>query len=213
MGQRVTVDAARFDPFTGRFSVTGFAVTDREGVPFATFDRLEGRLHRRSLFRGHVWIHELALRNSAVRVVRYGSGEFNIADFIKRGEKSQGTTLDVTVDHFSLDGGLVTLEDRILMLTPPEHGAKTLESLDTFLFSEKAYLRDATGELALSLLAGPATAATIERLTGVVLPDRPWSHVTARLGDVDDEAVVAAARLAGADQLLCGFPVCLVLLP
>lgn len=158
--QRATVDAARFDPFTGKFSVSGFTLADREGAAFATFDRLEGRLHRRSLFRGHVWIQELALRNSAVRVVRYDSGEFNLADFIKRGEKrGEGSVLDVTVDHFSLDGGLVTLEDR--MLTPPRTWKAENLTLDARNVSTKR--NDGTA-VASSLLNGAPVTVKVDDL-------------------------------------------------
>src|SRR5262245_23302150 len=42
--------------------------------------------------------------------------------------------------------GLLVLEDRILIITPPDFAAKTSEALDNYLFSEKAYFRDATEE-------------------------------------------------------------------
>ena len=117
-GRQVTIDEARFDPFRGTLAVTGFRLADGDGAPFATFERLDVRLALASLLRGHLHVRDLVLKNSTVNVVRYESGEFNLADMIRRTDKkSEGGMLDVTVDHFLLDGGLVALDDR--MLHPP----------------------------------------------------------------------------------------------
>jgi folate-binding protein YgfZ len=77
------------------------------------------------------------------------------------------------------------LDDRILLVTPPGTAATTLEALDKYLFSEKVVLRDASAEWALLLLAGPAAPSLAERLTGVTLDARPWSHAAARLDGID----------------------------
>jgi folate-binding protein YgfZ len=77
------------------------------------------------------------------------------------------------------------LDDKLLVVTPGGAAAKTSEALDRYLFSEKAYFRDATGELSLLMLAGPQAAVLAERLTGTLPPERAWSHVGARLGDLD----------------------------
>jgi folate-binding protein YgfZ len=86
------------------------------------------------------------------------------------------------------------LDDRILVLTPPGLAASTVDMLDAFLFSEKATLRDATGEFALLVLAGPDVGAAIERLAGVALPGAAWSHVAARIADVDVRLVRGAGE-------------------
>ena len=80
---------------------------------------------------------------------------------------------------------LWTLDDRIYVVTPGGAAAKTTEALDKYLFSEKAYFREATGELSMLMLAGPEAPAVAERLTGTAAPESAWSHVAARLGDVD----------------------------
>src|SRR5688572_24901572 len=66
----VTIDALDVSLRTGRFSVRGFRVNDPDGGLLARFDSLEGRLHRRSIVQGHVWIEELVLTNGHVRIVR-----------------------------------------------------------------------------------------------------------------------------------------------
>jgi folate-binding protein YgfZ len=77
------------------------------------------------------------------------------------------------------------LEDRLLLLTPPGEGARTIQALDHYLFSEKAYFKDLTGEMALLMLAGPEATALVERLAGVAVPETAWGIVAARVADVD----------------------------
>ena len=84
---------------------------------------------------------------------------------------------------------VLALDDRMLLITPPDLAAKTNEALDTYLFSEKAYLRDATGEEAMMMLAGPEAAALAERLAGKVPDARPWSHVVGAVGGVSVRVV------------------------
>ena len=74
------------------------------------------------------------------------------------------------------------LEERILLVTPPGMAEKLQEALDRHLFAEKVSLRNATGEMAFVVLAGPETPALVSRLTGATLPVAAWSHVTASLG-------------------------------
>jgi folate-binding protein YgfZ len=94
------------------------------------------------------------------------------------------------------------LDDRMLVVTPPGRAAALLETLDRYLFSEKAYLRDATGEMDFVLLAGPEAPALVARLTDVSLPVAPWSHVTGSLGNVDARIVRGAAETGEAEVWL-----------
>jgi folate-binding protein YgfZ len=81
------------------------------------------------------------------------------------------------------------LEDRILLVTPPGRAEKTMEDFDKYLFAEKAFFRDATGESALLVLAGPAAPAMAARITGATPPDTAWSHVMGTLGGRDVRVV------------------------
>jgi folate-binding protein YgfZ len=74
-------------------------------------------------------------------------------------------------------------DDRIFVVTPPAMAAKTAEALDHYLFSEKVAIDDVSREHALVVLAGPAARATAERLTGALPPEKPWSHVAAKIGE------------------------------
>ena len=84
---------------------------------------------------------------------------------------------------------VLALDDRALVITPPGRAAALLETLDRFLFSEKAELRDATGELDFIVAAGPESLAMVTRLSGATIPTIPWHHVVAPLGGVDARAV------------------------
>src|SRR5688572_22048194 len=110
--RKVAIDAVDVDVSTGRFTVRGFRLADRDvPEPLATFDRLEGRLHRRSLLRLHIWFEHLTLVNPTVRIVRTGPGTFNISDlFGGKGSKP----LDITIDHFVISGGTAVLDDRVI---------------------------------------------------------------------------------------------------
>src|SRR5262245_25272666 len=99
-GRTVTIQALDISLASGQFSVRGFRVADREpGPPLVEFEKLEGRFHRRSLLRGHVWIENLALTAPHARIVRLGPNRYNISDLLGQGQPSKGV-LDVSVDHF-----------------------------------------------------------------------------------------------------------------
>jgi folate-binding protein YgfZ len=91
------------------------------------------------------------------------------------------------------------LEDRLLLVLPAGLAVKTTEALDHYLFSEKATLRDATGEWSLLMLAGPEAAALVRRLTGVEPPTGTWSHSVATLAGGEVRVVRGAAETGEAE--------------
>jgi folate-binding protein YgfZ len=97
------------------------------------------------------------------------------------GEGCAATLLDVHGKVQVLLRVLV-LDDRILVVTPPDHAEPTSDALDKYLFSEKAYFRDATTEHAIFVLAGPGTDAAVQRIAGAVPDARAWSHVPGTVG-------------------------------
>jgi len=112
-GRPVAIQALDLSLATGEFSVRGLRVTDRDGSVLAGFDRLEGRFHRRSLLRLHLWIESLTLTNGHVRIVRVGPSRFNVSDLLDRPAGSR-RLLDVSIDRFTIAGGWVAFEDRLL---------------------------------------------------------------------------------------------------
>jgi len=112
-GRPVVIEALKIDPWSGRIALRGLRVTDVDGGPLATLERLDARLRLRSLLRGHVSLRSLVIDGSSVRVVRYSQGDFNISDLMPK--KSGGdSNLAVTVSDFGLTRGTVVLEDRML---------------------------------------------------------------------------------------------------
>jgi hypothetical protein len=109
----VNIDAAAFNPFTGRLVVRGFRSWERDGqTPFTDFDSLDVRFRPFSLWLGHLSIREARLDGSTVRIVRLADA-FNISDLIDR-PRAPRRALEVTVDRLVVTRGTVTLEDRAL---------------------------------------------------------------------------------------------------
>ncbi len=115
-GRAATAETLALDLRHGTLTVRGFTLADRDGGTLATIGRLDATIRLRSLLAGHLWIRDLAVRDSTVRVVRLSAHEFNIDDIIDRhrGRPSSGRRLDVTVDRFELSDSTVVLEDRSL---------------------------------------------------------------------------------------------------
>ena len=96
----------------GRASIRGFRLAERDGQPFAAIERLDVALRLPSLLVGHLRFRELAVHDSTVNVVRRPDGTFNFSDLVGRSGTSTGRPIAVTVDHFAVTGGKVTLDDR-----------------------------------------------------------------------------------------------------
>jgi folate-binding protein YgfZ len=96
-------------------------------------------------------------------------------------------------------------DDRIFVVTPPAMAEKVAEALDHYLFSEKVVIRDASPETTLSVLVGPQARATIEGLAGASPPEKPWSHVAARLGETSVRLVTGGGETGEAEVwIMCG---------
>jgi len=157
-GRPVAIEALKIDLLTGRITLRGLRITDIDGEPLATLDRLDARLQLRSLLRGHVSLTSLFVDGSSVRVVRYSQGDFNISDLIPK-KSDGGSALDATVSDFQLTRGTVVLEDR--MLRP----ARTWRSehLAIHALDVSTLRNDGTGE-ATSMINGSPVSVRVDRL-------------------------------------------------
>jgi aminomethyltransferase len=99
---------------------------------------------------------------------------------------------------------VLALDERILVLTPADMAPTLSEALDKYLFSEKAFFRDATGELSLVMLAGPSATAVAERLAATQAPGTPWSHVAASLSGVEVRLVRGGGETGSPEIWLLG---------
>jgi hypothetical protein len=158
-GRPVAIEALKIDLWTGRIALRGLRVTDTDGAPLATLERLDARLRRRSLLHGHISLASLAIDGSSVRVVRYSQGDFNLSDLIPKSSGGGGRTFDVTVSDFALTRGTVMLEDR--MLSP----AQTWRSEDLTIHAHNvSTLRaDGTG-VATSTINGSPVSVRVDQL-------------------------------------------------
>ncbi|MCI0546810.1 MAG: aminomethyl transferase family protein [Candidatus Rokubacteria bacterium] len=75
------------------------------------------------------------------------------------------------------------LEDRLLLEFPPGLTAKTLERLDRFLISEKAYFEATDGAHAIFALAGPRSAAILAEVTGGAIALADHAHAERVIAD------------------------------
>jgi uncharacterized protein involved in outer membrane biogenesis len=112
-GRHVTIERVELNAFTGEAAFHGVQIDDRdEPVPLARAERVAGRLHRRSLVELHIWLDDVVVERSSVRIVRLGPNRFNISDLLER--PSRRSPLGVTIDHLRVVDGTVVLEDRTL---------------------------------------------------------------------------------------------------
>jgi Domain of Unknown Function (DUF748) len=188
-GRPVTIEALELSLLTGRFSVRGFRVADRDGGLLAEFERLEGRFHRRSLAEARLWIESLTLTNGHVRIVRVAPNRFNVSDLLDRPRQSSGG-LDVRIDRFVIAGGWVELEDRVLKPT------RTWRSADLRLDARDVTTRDRHGfAVGSTTLAGALVNVRVEDLQ--LLP----VHLRAQINVRDLDLTLVALYLP-ADTLL-----------
>jgi uncharacterized protein involved in outer membrane biogenesis len=158
-GRPVAIEALKIDPWTGRIALRGLLISDVDGTPLATLERLDAQVRRRALLRGHISLKNLAIDGSTVRVVRYSQGDFNISELIPKKSGGGGSAFDVTVSDFALTRGTVLLEDR--MLRP----AQMWRSEDLTIHARNVSTRrdDGTGE-ATSTVNGSPVSVRVEQL-------------------------------------------------
>jgi tRNA-modifying protein YgfZ len=144
------------------------------------------------LDRGDFGVLELTGRDRASFLHALVSNEIKA---LGPGQGCAATLLDV---HGKVQVVLLVwvTDDRIFVVTPPAMAAKTAEALDHYLFSEKVAIEDVSREHALFVLAGPAARETTTGLAGATPPDRPWSHIAAKLGEMPVR-LVSGARETG----------------
>ena len=114
-GRPTQIERVEANVLAGRLIVHGVNLAEPDGQPFADLKRLDVHVKLLALLRGHVWLRDLVLDGSTVRVVRLSSDDFNFSDIIPRSGDGRGEAgFRVTVDHFALTNGTVVLEDRTL---------------------------------------------------------------------------------------------------
>src|SRR5207253_78723 len=112
--RRVSIERVELSLLTGRVAVHGVRVAEQEGSgTLAKVARIEGRIHRRSLWRLHVWIEDLAIAGTEIRVIRLSPTRFNISDLLERPAQPPGRT-PITIDRLRIADSALFFEDRTL---------------------------------------------------------------------------------------------------
>jgi len=112
--RRVSIDRVELNLLTGHVAVHGIRVAERDAPgALATIARLEGRVHRRSLWQLNVWIEELAITGTEIRVVRLSPTRFNISDLLERPTEARARAA-VTIDRLRITDSALLFEDRTL---------------------------------------------------------------------------------------------------
>ena len=112
-GRSATVAVLDVSLTEGRLDLRDLRVVDHDGGALAEIGRLQARFDPWALLRGSVEIRDLALTDGHVRVVRTEANRLNVADLLER-PPSSGSPLNVVIDRFTLTGGRMTFEDRML---------------------------------------------------------------------------------------------------
>ena len=97
---------------------------------------------------------------------------------------------------------VLMLEDRLLLMLGSGLAAKTLQTLDKYLISEKAYFKDVSAETAVFMVAGPAAAAVIERLTGEPLLPGAWAHAERKVAEIHVRVVTGGGETGESEAWL-----------
>jgi len=76
------------------------------------------------------------------------------------------------------------ITDRLLIELPSDMTEKTLQTLDHYLISEKAYFESADDAFAILALQGPSARGLVEGLSGGAIELAPYSHAEVTVGGV-----------------------------
>jgi hypothetical protein len=169
-GRPVAIERLELNVLTGQLAIHGLRIDDRdEPRPLAHAERITARLHRRSLLGLHVWVEDLVVERSSVRIVRLAANRFNISDLLDR-PRRRGL-VGVTVDRLLVTDGTVLLEDRTL--APPRTWTSERITLDARDLSTARAAGSAEGS---TVVAGAPVHVRVEDLR--LAPIHVRAHVT-----------------------------------
>jgi hypothetical protein len=115
-GREASIAKVELNPFSFRMSVHGFALQEKNGQLFASFERFAANLELwRSLKESTLTIEDGQLLKPFVRLARFKNGQFNFADLLPAKEEpppEDGRALfPVRIDRWTLADGKLLWED------------------------------------------------------------------------------------------------------
>jgi uncharacterized protein involved in outer membrane biogenesis len=169
--RHVEIDRVELNMLTGHVAVRGLRIAERDGPGLlARVDRIEGRIHRRSLWSLQVWIEDLTIAGSEVHVVRLTPTRFNISDLLDRPAQPPGR-IGVTIDRLRIGESVVRLEDRTLK--PPRTWSSERIGIEARDLSTEKGGGSAEGS---TIVAGAPVSVHVEDLR--LAPVHLRAHVT-----------------------------------
>jgi len=158
--REVAIGDVDLNLFTGALAVKAFRLAERDRPEaFVEFERLEGRVRMLPLLTGRVRLAELTLATPVVRLVRTGPATFNFSDLLEskptKDPPAKGPGLDLTVERFTLTGGAVIADDRVV--TPARTWKAEQIALEVRDLSTRA--DEPAGVVELAFKLGPTPVA------------------------------------------------------
>jgi len=114
--RQVTVSKVRMNPFTLSINIQGFEVKDRDGSPFASFDRLYVNANALPLLRKELDFSAVTLERPFASIAIDAKGRLNFQDLLDAGGESdgqeEGQGISIRVEHLRIVGARVAFRDR-----------------------------------------------------------------------------------------------------
>lgn len=115
-GRPASIAQVEFNPFAFRFAIQGFAVQEKDGRPFAGFNRLAADVDLwRTLKESALAIDEVRLDQPVVHLARDKNGHFNFGDLLPDEKEpppeSERKLFPVQIERLALVGGKVLWKD------------------------------------------------------------------------------------------------------
>ncbi|WP_442498618.1 DUF748 domain-containing protein [Methylobacter sp. sgz302048] len=114
-GRKASIEKIQFNPFSLFASLEGIEVQEKNGQPFAAFDRFHFNVNAlESIKQSVLVIDDVRLEKPFVHIARQKSGDFNFTDLIKEKAETQqeeGEIFPVTIRVLSVAEGKLAYED------------------------------------------------------------------------------------------------------
>ncbi|MGR8953670.1 MAG: DUF748 domain-containing protein, partial [Gammaproteobacteria bacterium] len=114
-GRQASIATVELNPFSFRFALRGFALQEKSGRPFVSFERFGADIALwRSLKESALIIDDVQLSKPFVHLAKAKNGQFNFSDLLPatQGEpETKSTLFPLQVGRLSLSGGQLLWED------------------------------------------------------------------------------------------------------
>lgn len=116
-GREARIEKISLNPLTLTATVSGFALAERDGGPFASVAVLRVSVSPRSLYRLALVLSEVSIESPSLRVVRTGPDRFNFSDIAERRPKKEEKSpaagiFPFVLENVRLTNGSLDADDR-----------------------------------------------------------------------------------------------------